>query len=125
MQYLCFIPLSLTVSLVLQRLFQMINDGTLVNSVNKSSLPSRSAQTTLPLRSLREIIHKRIIQKKREIHPSHNKAYLQSLWTEIETLQCVSAHKYLRYCDNHHLPRVNSNIWPNYRVKLFHLCLLL
>ena len=25
------------------------------------------------------------------MHPSHNKAYLESLWTEIETLQWVSA----------------------------------
>jgi hypothetical protein len=76
---------------VLQSLFHMINDGTLVNSMNKSSLPSPSAQSTLLLRSLQEIIHNRIIQKKREMHPSHNKAYLESLWTEIETLQWVSA----------------------------------
>jgi hypothetical protein len=51
-----------------------------------------SVQLTLPsLRSLQEIIHNRIIQKKREMHPSHNKAYLESLWTEIETLRWVSA----------------------------------
>ena len=57
-----------------------------------SSLPSPSAQSpTLPLRSLQEIIHNRIIQKKMEMHPSHNKAYLESLWTEIETLQWVLA----------------------------------
>jgi hypothetical protein len=69
----------------------MINDGTLVNSMNKSSLPSPSAQSTLLLRSLQEIIHNRIIQKKSEMHPSHNKAYLENLWTEIETLQWVLA----------------------------------
>ena len=46
---------------------------------------SSSVQLTLPsLRSLQEIIHNRIIQKKMEIHPSHNKAYLESLWTEID-----------------------------------------
>ena len=53
--------------------------------------PSPSAQTKLPLRYLQEIIHNRIIQKKTEMHPSHNKVYLESLWTEIETLQWVSA----------------------------------
>jgi len=71
-------------------LFYMINDGTLVNSMNESSSLSPSAQSTLPLRYLQEIIHNRIIQKKREMHPSHNKAYLEGLWTEIETLQWVS-----------------------------------
>jgi hypothetical protein len=52
---------------------------------------SLSAQTKLPLRYLQEIIHNRIKQKKSEMHPPHNKAYLESLWTEIETLQWVSA----------------------------------
>jgi hypothetical protein len=33
------------------------------------------------------IMHNRIIQKKGEIHESHNKAYNDNLWTEIETLQ--------------------------------------
>jgi hypothetical protein len=69
----------------------MINDGTLVNSMNKSSLPSPSAQSTLLLRSLQEIIHNRITQKKREMHPSHNKVYLESLRIEIETIQWVLA----------------------------------
>ena len=51
-----------------------------------------SAQSsTLPLRSLQEMLHNRIIQKKSEMHPSHNKVYLESLWTEIETLQWVWA----------------------------------
>ena len=31
------------------------------------------------------------MQKKREMHPSHNKVYLESLSTEIQTLQWVSA----------------------------------
>jgi hypothetical protein len=58
--------------------------------MNEPSLPSPSAQSsTLPLRYLQEILHNRIIQKKREMHPSHNKAYLESLWIEIETLQWV------------------------------------
>ena len=34
-----------------------------------------SAPSTLPLRSLQEILHNRIIQKKGEIHESHNRAY--------------------------------------------------
>jgi hypothetical protein len=50
-----------------------------------------SLSSTLPLKSLQDILHNRIIQKKREMHPSHNKAYLESLWTEIETLQWVLA----------------------------------
>ena len=52
---------------------------------------SSPAQSTLPLKTLEEILHNRIIQKKKEIHPSHNKVYLESLLTEIETLQWVSA----------------------------------
>ena len=45
----------------------------------------------IPLRSLQEILQNKIEQKKSEMHQSHNKAYLESLWTEIETLQWVSA----------------------------------
>ena len=60
--------------------------------MNESSSASSSVQSpTVPLRLLQEILHNRIIQKKREMYPSHNKAYLESLWTEIETLQWVSA----------------------------------
>ncbi len=55
--------------------------------MNESSPLAQSS--TLPLRSLQEITHNRIIQKNREMHPSHSKAYLESLWTEIETLQWV------------------------------------
>jgi hypothetical protein len=54
---------------------------------NESSPPSRSAQSTLPLRYLQEILHNRITQKKGEMHPAHNKAYVESLWSEIEMLQ--------------------------------------
>jgi hypothetical protein len=52
---------------------------------------SSPAQLTLPLKTLEEILHNRIIQKKREIHPSHNKAYLESLRIEVETLQWILA----------------------------------
>jgi hypothetical protein len=48
--------------------------------------PPSSQSPTLPLRSLQEIIHNRIIQKKEEMHKSHNRAYNDSLWTEIETI---------------------------------------
>ena len=61
----------------------------LLNSNELSSSPPPS--TTLSLRSLQEILHNRIIQKREEIHKSHNKAYTDSLWTEIETLQWVLA----------------------------------
>jgi hypothetical protein len=50
-----------------------------------------SASSTLLLRSLQEILHNRLIQKKGEIHESHNKAYNDSLWNEIETLHWVLA----------------------------------
>ena len=50
-----------------------------------------SESSTLLLRSLQEILHNRLIQKKGEIHESHNKAYNDSLWTEIETLHWVLA----------------------------------
>jgi hypothetical protein len=46
---------------------------------------------TLPLRSLQEILHNRIIQKNREIHESHNRPCNERIWTEIETLQWVLA----------------------------------
>jgi hypothetical protein len=59
--------------------------------MNEPSLSSSPAQsTTLPLRSLQEILHNRIIHKKGEMHESHNRAYNDRLWTEIEeTLQWV------------------------------------
>ena len=58
--------------------------------MNEPTLSS-PAQSTLPLKTLEEIPHNRIIQKKKEIHPSHNKAYLESLRIEIETLQWILA----------------------------------
>ena len=58
--------------------------------MNEPSSPS-PAQSTTPLRSLQEILHNRIIQKKGEIHESHNRAYNERIWTEIETLQWVLA----------------------------------
>jgi hypothetical protein len=43
---------------------------------------STSAQsTTLPLKSLQEILHNRIVQKKGEIHESHNRVYNERIWT--------------------------------------------
>jgi hypothetical protein len=44
--------------------------------MNEPSLPSPSAQSSiLPLISLQEILHNRIIQKKGEIHESHNRDF--------------------------------------------------
>jgi hypothetical protein len=59
--------------------------------MNEPSSPSPTHSTTLPLRLLQEILHNRIIQKKGEIHESHNRAYNERIWTEIETLQWVLA----------------------------------
>ena len=57
--------------------------------MNDPTSPTQS--TTLLLRSLQEILHNRIIQKKGEIHESHNRVYNDNIWTEIETLQWVLA----------------------------------
>jgi hypothetical protein len=60
--------------------------------MNESTSPQSPTQsTTLLLRSLQEILHNRIIQKKGEIHESHNRVYNDNIWTEIETLQWVLA----------------------------------
>jgi hypothetical protein len=53
---------------------------------------SPSAQSTLlPLKTLQEILQNRVIQKKGEMHESHNRVYNDGLWTEIETIQWVLA----------------------------------
>jgi len=59
--------------------------------LNSNGSSPSTQSPTLPLRLLQEILHNRVIQKKREMHPSHNKVYLESVWTEIETLQWVLA----------------------------------
>jgi hypothetical protein len=60
--------------------------------MNEPTSPQSPTQsTTLLLRSLQEILHNRIIQKKGEIHESHNRVYNDNIWTEIETLQWVLA----------------------------------
>jgi hypothetical protein len=41
------------------------------------------------LKTLEDILHNRIIQKKEEMHNSQNRSVTDSLWTEIETLQWV------------------------------------
>jgi hypothetical protein len=58
--------------------------------MNEPSSPSAQS-TTLPLKSLQEILHNRIVQKTGEIHESHNRVYNERIWTEIETLQWVLA----------------------------------
>jgi hypothetical protein len=62
-----------------------------MNEPSSSTSPSAQSTTTLPLTSLQEILHNRIIQKKGEIHESHNRAYNERIWAEIETLQWVLA----------------------------------
>jgi UV DNA damage repair endonuclease len=59
--------------------------------MNESSPTPAQSTTTTPLRSLQEILHNRIIQKKGEMHESHNRVYNENLWTEIETLKWVLA----------------------------------
>jgi hypothetical protein len=59
--------------------------------VNSNESPTSAPPSTPPLSSLQEILHNRIIQKKAEIHESHNRVYNDNLWKEIETLQWVLA----------------------------------
>ena len=58
--------------------------------MNEPSSPAQSP-STLSLISLQEILHNRIIQKKGQIHESHNRTYNERIWTEIVTLQWVLA----------------------------------
>jgi hypothetical protein len=60
--------------------------------MNEPSSPAQSS--TLPLRSLQEILQNRIKQKKGEMHKSHNRAYTDSLSTDIETLHEYYESKY-------------------------------
>jgi hypothetical protein len=62
-----------------------------MNEQSPPPTPSPTQSTTLLLRSLQEILHNRIIQKKGEIHKSHNRVYNDNLWKEIEILQWVLA----------------------------------
>ncbi|HEX6029648.1 MAG TPA: hypothetical protein VFY64_11460, partial [Nitrososphaeraceae archaeon] len=57
-----------------------------------------------------DILHNRIIQKKGEIHESHNRVYNDNLWTEIETLQWVLA-QILTLRRRSSATRVNSTLW--------------
>jgi hypothetical protein len=43
-------------------------------------------QEVSSLKALQDILHNRIKQKKGEMHESHNRAYTDNLWREIETL---------------------------------------
>jgi hypothetical protein len=57
--------------------------------MNEPSLSPAAQSITLPLRSLQQILHNRIIQKKGEIHKSQNRTYNDKLWREIEILHWV------------------------------------
>ncbi|MDQ4056337.1 MAG: hypothetical protein M3156_02850 [Thermoproteota archaeon] len=54
--------------------------------MTESSSPSGGQSTILPLISLQEILHNSIIQKKGEIHESHNRAFNERIWAEIENI---------------------------------------
>ena len=61
---------------------------------NESSPEEKEAIGRLPspsplLKTLEDMLHNRIIQKKEEMHKSQNRSVTDSLWTEIETLQWV------------------------------------
>jgi len=70
----------------------MINHSTLLNfNESEPSIPSAQSPSIPLLRSLQEILHNRIIQKKGEIHKAQNRAYTDNLWREIETLHWMLA----------------------------------
>lgn len=48
-------------------------------------------QESVPLRLLEDILHKRIMQKKQEMHRTHNRADTDHVYTEIETLEWILA----------------------------------
>jgi hypothetical protein len=50
-----------------------------------------AASPTPSLKTLQDILHNRIKQKKGEVHESHSMIYNQNLWREIETLNWVLA----------------------------------
>jgi hypothetical protein len=50
---------------------------------------TEAAEAASGLLMLQDLVHNRIKQKKGEIHESHNKAYNEGLWIQIETLQWV------------------------------------
>jgi hypothetical protein len=72
-----------------------VSHGTVCGDMKEIRQPAKQVianyfNETLLLRSLQEILHNRIIQKKGEIHESHNRVYNERIWTEIEeTLQWV------------------------------------
>ena len=65
------------------------------------------------LETVEDILHNRIKQKKVEMHKTQNRRadITERIWTEIEMICNGSWPKYLRCCDDHQLPRVNSTFW--------------
>jgi hypothetical protein len=61
--------------------------------MNNESAPEEKEATGCPspplLKTLEDMLHNRIMQKKEEMHKSQNRSVTDSLWTEIETLQWV------------------------------------
>jgi hypothetical protein len=53
--------------------------------------PAAALEEESPLKTLQDILHNRIMQKKEEVHEPHSEAYTGSLSREIETLHWVLA----------------------------------
>jgi len=85
--------------------------------MNESSPSSPSVQSpSSPLRYLQEIIQNRIIQKKSEMHQSHNKVYLESLWTDRNITMGISANTYATATIISH-QELAAHFGPNYHLK--------
>jgi hypothetical protein len=94
----------------------MINDSILLNP-NESS----SSSSTVSLRSLQEILHNRIIQKKAEMHRTKNTGDITDrVCTEIETLQWVGSNTYAAAMIINR-QEIKVHFGPNYHAKFsFH-----
>jgi len=59
--------------------------------MNESTTTASSKEEESSFKTLQDILHNRIIQKKGEMHESHNRKHTDNLWKEIETLHWVLA----------------------------------
>jgi hypothetical protein len=57
----------------------------------KAKRSSKNINITIIKNTRRHILHNRIMQKKEEMHRTHNRFDTDHVWTEIETLQYIWA----------------------------------
>jgi hypothetical protein len=67
------------------------------NIMNETSAVAATTLELSPLKALQDILHNRIIQKKGEMHESHNRAYTDNLWRDRNTTLDVDLSKCVFY----------------------------